>query len=229
MDLKRIRHFVVLAETLNFRKAAERLNMTQPPLSVSIEKLERELGATLFDRDTGGVRLTSTGREPLVEAKRFLFQGERVIDVARRAADGTCGELRVGFVGSATYGLLQRLVTRYRGEFRMYSASGAAGLHGAATLACPERGFIPRVTQEATQIQTVLSLVESGLGVALVPSVMHRFVSQKLVYRALSDLPASATVGFALCWRKDMEAPVARNSRTLAVSEFGGTHQRKRR
>src|SRR5712672_3615818 len=55
VDLKRIHQFVILAETLNFRRTAERLNMAQPPLSVSIQKLEEDLGTKLFIRGTGGV------------------------------------------------------------------------------------------------------------------------------------------------------------------------------
>lgn len=58
MDLNRLRHFVTVAETLNFRRAAEQLHMAQPPLSVSIQKLEAELGMRLFERDTSGVSIT---------------------------------------------------------------------------------------------------------------------------------------------------------------------------
>ena len=68
MDLRRIRHFVVLAETLNFRRAAERLHIAQPALTVSIQKLEAELDTTLFLRDARGVALTASGRVALLEA-----------------------------------------------------------------------------------------------------------------------------------------------------------------
>ncbi len=85
MDLRRIRHFVVLAETLNFRRAAERLHMAQPPLTVSIQKLETELGTRLFDRGPGGVSLTPAGQAVLVEARKLLFHGAQVGSVARNA------------------------------------------------------------------------------------------------------------------------------------------------
>ena len=109
MNLRRIRHFVALAETLNFRRAAERLHMAQPPLSVSIQKLEAELGVQLFDRESGGVRLTPTGRTVLAEARKLLFHGDQLREVARQAGEGTGGSLRIGFVGTATFGPLQRL------------------------------------------------------------------------------------------------------------------------
>ena len=75
MDLRRIRHFVVLAETLTYRRAAERLHMAQPPLTVSIQKLEAELGTKLFERSSSGVALTPSGRAVLAEARKLLFHG----------------------------------------------------------------------------------------------------------------------------------------------------------
>jgi DNA-binding transcriptional LysR family regulator len=295
MDLRRIRHFVVLAEMLNFRRAAEHLHMAQPPLSVSIQKLEAQLGTKLFLRASNGVTLTPSGRAALVEAKRLLFHGTQFIDAAQGVSNGTGGSLHVGFVGSAIYGMLQTLVPLYRSTypgvelilreatsaaivhmmdddaldiglvrtpllqgskatlvplqhdafiaalprgcrhagkrelalrdlaaepFIMYTRTEAAGLHSAAMLACQHAGFLPRIAQEAVQIQTVLSLVESGVGVALVPSVMQRFVSDKISYRPLSDLPAGAAIGLALMYRSEMESVAAQHFRSLACREF---------
>src|ERR1700723_3837744 len=100
MDLKRIHQFVILAEALNFRRAAERLNMAQPPLSVSIQKLEMELDTKLFKRGAGGVSLTRSGQAILKEARQLLFHAGQLRETARGVRDGTGGELQVGFVGS---------------------------------------------------------------------------------------------------------------------------------
>ena len=62
MELRQLRQVVVLSETLNFHRAAERLHMAQPPLSTSIKKLEEELGVLLFDRLSTGLRLTASTR-----------------------------------------------------------------------------------------------------------------------------------------------------------------------
>lgn len=295
MDLRRIRHFVVLAETLNFRRAAERLCMAQPPLSVSIQKLEAELGTKLFARSSGGVVLTRSGEAALVEARRLLFHGNQFMQTARSADDGTGGALHIGFVGSAAGSMLQRLIPRFRADFPgvelilreatsarivelieedaldiglvrtplllsstatllplerdyfiaalpqanrlinksilrvadlanesfvMYTRTEAAGLHSAAMLTCQQAGFLPNITQEAVQIQTVLALVESGLGVALVPSVMERFVSSKIVYRRFTDVPAAAEIGLAILYRPDMETQAAERFRMLASQEY---------
>ena len=87
MDLRRIRHFVTLAETLNFHRAAERLHMAQPPLTVSIQKLEAELGTKLFLRESTGVSLTPSGRAVLIEAKKLLFHGTQLRESAQGAID----------------------------------------------------------------------------------------------------------------------------------------------
>ena len=69
MDLRQLRHFVTLAQTLNYRQAAEQLHMSQPPLSQSIRKLEDAVGARLFDRGPRGVRLTAAGQALMPEAR----------------------------------------------------------------------------------------------------------------------------------------------------------------
>ncbi|NRF50415.1 LysR family transcriptional regulator, partial [Pseudomonas stutzeri] len=73
MDFKHFQQFLTLAETLNFRRAAEKLHMAQPPLSVSIRKLEAEVGVTLFTRGKDGVKRTESGRSAWAAARRALF------------------------------------------------------------------------------------------------------------------------------------------------------------
>ncbi|MEX3958290.1 LysR substrate-binding domain-containing protein [Trinickia sp. EG282A] len=118
MDLRRIRYFVVLAETLHFGRAALRLNIAQPPLSQQIRVLEEELGAQLFDRGNRRVDLTPAGKALLPEARALLAQAERVSTVAARAQRGEIGELRVGLTGSAAFtALIPRLILKYRQRF----------------------------------------------------------------------------------------------------------------
>ena len=88
MDFRQIKQFVVLATELNYRKAAERLHMTQPPLSIAIKRLETEIGAELFERDRQGVRLTVAGIAFLDEARRLLDGAESALQAARDAAQG---------------------------------------------------------------------------------------------------------------------------------------------
>ncbi|WP_039798715.1 LysR substrate-binding domain-containing protein [Nocardia araoensis] len=96
-------HFVAVAEELHFGRAAERLRMTQPPLSRQIQLLEKEVGAELFDRANRTVRLTRAGQAFLVDARRLLQQAERATLAVRRVSAGTGGVLRVGFTGASVH------------------------------------------------------------------------------------------------------------------------------
>lgn len=284
MDLRRIRNFNVLAETLNFSRAAERLHIAQPALSVSIQKLESQLGTKLFERTSTGVKLTATGEAALVDARRMLYHGEQLMRTARDAAAGTGGRLRIGFVGSTIYSVLPKLIPAFRSQypnvevvlseatstrilsmlrddaidvgivrtpllqangatlhvlrrdrfvaalpvshslasreslrleelagepFVMYSATDAAGLHASAMAACEAAGFMPDVTQVATQVATMLALVASGLGVALVPEVARSDRTLSVRYLDLQDQMPAVETTLALAWHVESESPAA--------------------
>ncbi|MCY1223942.1 LysR substrate binding domain protein [compost metagenome] len=87
--------------------------------------------------------------------------------------------------------------------FIMYPAAQVPNLHAVAMLLCQQAGFVPRVTQEAVQVQTQVSLVESGLGVALVPSVAARYANQRVRFLPLSSPRAAGRIGIALAARPD--------------------------
>lgn len=269
--------------------------MAQPPLSVSIQKLEADIGLRLFERGgAGGVSLTASGKAALADARKLLFHNSQMLIAARAAKEGTGGALVIGFVGSTMQGLLQKSLRIFRAEypnvelvlkesistrivenvesgefdiglirtpllistqlrvvplitepfmaalpagnslsqkaellmsdlasepFVFYSREQAAGLQAMAMLACHRAGFSPKINQEATQIQTVLSLVESGLGVALVPSTMRNYIIDRVVYRAIADISDAAEIGLSLAL-PEMANPVAQKFCEVARSVF---------
>jgi DNA-binding transcriptional LysR family regulator len=114
LDMSHVRSFVALAAELNFSRAARRLNMTQPPLSRQMKLLEQQLDVILFERTSRRVVLTPAGRAFLPEAQKMLAQSEAAIVATRRAARGSAGTIRIGFVGAATYSFLPAFITRTR-------------------------------------------------------------------------------------------------------------------
>jgi len=259
IELRRLRGFVAVAEELHFGRAARRLNMSQPPLSMQIRALEREIGTTLLARTRRRVELTEAGRTLLEAARRLLADAEAAVEHTRRAARGEVGRLRIAFVTTADYSLLPPLVRRFRlrhpgvalvlreltgdrqldllaaGELdlglmigpaevrglasrtvlrerlvaalparhqlarsrrvsaRALGAEGlvlfprplAPGLHDQVIGVCRRAGFVPRIVQEAVQMQTILGLVAAGLGFALVPACMALLRRPGVAYLAL--------------------------------------------
>lgn len=113
-DLKQLHCFVAVATELNFRRAAARLNMTQPPLTRQIQLLEHGLGVQLFDRTRHSVRLTTGGQVFLVDATRLLNLAEQATHTVRRASKGETGRVRVGFTGAAGHEIVPRLLAAAR-------------------------------------------------------------------------------------------------------------------
>lgn len=114
MELKQLRCFVAVAETLHFGRAAEKLHMAQPALSAQIKSLEMEIGARLFFRTTRKVSLSTTGLLFLDEARETLERAEKALYRARMAEADNIGWLRIGAVDTATAGLLPGVIRDFR-------------------------------------------------------------------------------------------------------------------
>jgi DNA-binding transcriptional LysR family regulator len=116
MEMRHLRYFVTLAETANFRRAAERLGMAQPPLSRQIRALETELGCELLTRTPHGVELTPAGRAFLEQARITLAAAQRAVDRARVAAPEAVDRLVIGAEPSAAMAVVGRALARVARE-----------------------------------------------------------------------------------------------------------------
>ena len=295
MDIRQLKHFRAVAETLHFGRAAESLGMTQPPLSQSILRLEQELGAPLFVRTKRSVALTPFGAQWLVPVRTALDSVNALPDVARRLRDGEAGRLELSFVSTADYSILPALVRRYAAlypdvEIALVEATSdvqiAALLDGqgqAGIIIPPAEGALPRsllyrklvsepliaavpeswlaekrlslragklppeglieaplvifprrsapafhdlvldyyiahgaqarIAQEAIQMQTIISLVSAGMGIALVPASLRNLARTGVRY---VDLPEDApSLETGLVWRRGDATPTL--GRFLAV------------
>ena len=109
MEIQQIRAFLAVARELHFGRAAERLNLAQPPVSRSIQQLERELGARLFDRSTRRVTLTSVGESLVAPAAQIIEAVDGLARTARAAGRGELGHVRFAYAGASSNAMVGRL------------------------------------------------------------------------------------------------------------------------
>jgi len=114
MELRHLRYFVAVAQERNFTRAAEKLNIAQPPLSRQIHDLEEELGITLLDRDSRPIRLTEAGRLFYEHATQVLERVNDLRTMMRRVRDAERPRFVIGFVASTIYAALPALIRRFR-------------------------------------------------------------------------------------------------------------------
>ncbi len=283
MDLRQLRYFVAVAEERHYGRAAQRLHMSQPPLSMQIKALERELGIELLERTSRRVALTDAGRAFLEQARTILGAVEEAREVARGAERGRQGRLEVGFISSATLSLLppsirlfrerfggvelelkeltsaQQVDALYEGGIRVglvrlplrapgirfepvleerlvvalpsghplegldrvsletvadlplifFTRQLIPGFHAQIVELFQRVGAFPKVAQHAVHLQTIVGLVASGVGIAILPSSAQRVGREGVVYRAL-DVP-DATSWMGLAWVEGDESKLVRN------------------
>ncbi|WP_290125480.1 LysR family transcriptional regulator [Janibacter melonis] len=167
MDLHHVTAFLAVAEELHFGRAAARLHMAQPPLSRTIQQLERQLGAPLFERTTRSVRLTPQGAalvDPAREIVRSFKTAERTVAYAGR---GEIGEVRVGFAGPSSHRPISQLARRVRRDLPGVELTLTSTTYGS--------GAIERIQEGSLDLAIVMyPSVPVGLGSRVV--AVNRFV-----------------------------------------------------
>lgn len=128
-SLTRLRYFVAVAETLNFRKASETLHVAQPAVSRSVQMLEKELGFKLLTRTTRRVRLTEAGSMLAEDARRAMRILELSVHNSRQIASGQAGEVLLAYSAQAAHGLMADLVV----QFQQSHSSAAVGIYQMAS------------------------------------------------------------------------------------------------
>lgn len=258
--------FIAVAEELHFNRAAQRLNMAQPPLSQAIRRLEQEIGVSLFARTNRSVSLTPAGVSFLESAREVLRTLDEGVEKTRRVSQGIEGHLTLTFISIAGYVPLLRALRNFRAAypavtFTMQEAttqeqiealeqgradlgfmrpSGRSapdlrfdslllepvvialpathrlahcriiqlsalqdehfvsaprhlghGFHDQMVQLCEAAGFRPHISQQARQLQTLVALVASGFGVALLPASLTQEAREDVIFRPL-EVDASA-------------------------------------
>jgi DNA-binding transcriptional LysR family regulator len=172
MDLRHLRYFVAVAEERHFTRAAERLGIKQPPLSLQIKQLEQELGTPLFRRLTRGVELTEPGTLLLDEARQILEQVERTKENVQNRARGETGHIRVGFVGTIYFhprvpGLIQTYRERYPGVLLSPVQGNTSDLMVKAVQAGSVDVAFVRLPLEHNEAVTIHPLVDETMRIVL--------------------------------------------------------------
>lgn len=192
MELRHLRCFVALAEERHFGRAAQRLALTQPPLSTAIQQLEASVGARLFERNSRGVAITAAGVALLPRARALLEQAALAAREARDVGQGLAGSLRIGFAGTVLYRGLPQVLRAFgarhpRLRLSLHELSSAEQLLELVNDRL-DLGFVhtPRVPPGFSQI-----LVSSQPFMACLPADhgLARSKAPDLALRALADQP----------------------------------------
>ena len=116
MEFRHLRYFLILAEELHFGRAARRLSMSQPPLSLNIQQLEASVGTRLFTRNSKQVALTAAGKAFVPAARALLDQAAQAAALAKDVGQGMAGSLNIGFAGTMLYSGLPEILARFQAQ-----------------------------------------------------------------------------------------------------------------
>src|SRR5260370_34051069 len=293
MELRQIRSFLSIAETLHFGRTAELIHLSQPALSLQIRALEEEVGVRLFERNRRKTTLTAAGLAFRKDAAAAVLQLDQAIRRARLAAKGRLGLLRIGFISTAGSEIVPNIVRRFResnpevefslrnilttdqiqmlaagsldvgflrlpiGEhpelevagvhrepfvlvvplshklakrkrvrlravsgqdFVMYERTYAPGFHDLVFGMLRAAGVVPTVCQPAADMPTLISLVDSGMGISILPASAVKHSVAAVVACGIADAIPMSEVAIAV--NKANRAASVDNFRSFALGEL---------
>ncbi len=280
MELRHLHYFKAVAEELNFRKAADRLFISQPGLSRQIRQLEEELSVTLLDRDQRNVSLTAAGTYLKAEVDFLLNHLETIKGQLNQIQAGKIGELRIGFLGSASNQIIPRLMSKLNAHqplvnvnleelsnslqvemvqkdkldigfvrlnsvpdelemktiardsfslvvpknhpitavdfismnqfkeesFVLFSSDYSNFYYDQIIGICRDAGFLPKIQHKSVHALTIFKLVESGLGVAIVPTSIQEGYEINVRFMEIPDIPQFTEL--VVIWKTGNRNPV---------------------
>ncbi|WP_285961745.1 LysR family transcriptional regulator [Pseudomonas tohonis] len=226
MELRHLRYFQALAETLNFTRAAERLHIAQPPLSRQIQQLEEELGVTLLERGRP-LRLTEAGRFFHEHSSALLEQLAKVCDNTRRIGQGEKTWLGIGFAPSTLYGVLPELIRRLRSDAEL-----ELGLNEMTTLQQVEAlkagridiGFgrihieDPAIHQEVLTLDPLVAALPAGHPLLAAPASLEALAREPFVLYPGNPRPSYADHVLALFATHGLQIRVAQWTNELQTA-----------
>jgi DNA-binding transcriptional LysR family regulator len=294
MELRQIRSFLSIAETLHFGRTAELIHLSQPALSLQIRALEEEVGVRLFERNRRKTTLTAAGLAFRKDAAAAVSQVDQAIRSARLAANGKLGLLRIGFISTAGSEIVPNIIRRFResnpevefslrnilttdqihmldagsldmgflrlpiGEhpelevigvhrepfvlvvplshelakrrrvrlhdvsgqdFVMYERTYAPGFHDLIFGMLRDAGIVPKIRQTAGEMPTLISLVDSGMGISILPASAVKHSVAAVVACEIADAIPMSEIAIAV--NKGNRAAVVDNFRSFALENLG--------
>jgi DNA-binding transcriptional LysR family regulator len=197
MELRHLRYFVAVAEEENVTRAAQRLHVSQPPLSRQIRDLEEELGVALFERSAKSVRLTDAGRVFLNEARAVLDRADEATRAVKAISTGATGELHVGFAPSLAVDILPRALRQFQAEapgirVQLHDMSSEEMLTG---LRENKIAVAVMVQQPAQNLRGLQSLQLQCYRVSIAVSPLHPLAKRKAT--SLDEIVSERIIGYS--------------------------------
>src|SRR6266478_1475742 len=294
MELRQIRSFLSIAETLHFGRTAEMIHLSQPALSLQIRALEDEIGVRLFERNRRKTALTAAGVAFREDATGALLRLDQAVHKAKLAAKGKLGVLRTGFISTAGNEIVPTIIRQFRGlnaevefslrnilttdqiqmleagsldigflrlpigghselevvtvhrepfmlvvpsshklakrkrvrlreaagqDFVMYERTYAPGFHDSIFGILRDAGIVPNVSQTAGEIPTLIALVDSGMGITILPaSAVKHSVASVVACEILDRIPMCE---IAIAVSKRFRTEVVDNFRSFTLKTLG--------